>query len=846
MGGIGTGGFNVFTDGGVGLFRSNHNWFKSIGRCRYPKGSFWALRCDDGERTITRILRRSYRGGSEYPGIESIAHTSFTGELPFFRLDFEDAALPVRASLTGFTPLIPHNSKDSSLPAALLQMHLSNPTGAPISCTLLSSFENILGIGGSGGRAARFPLDGPVRYNRSRGNYAEPFSTPEAQGLRFATRQDYSPRNPRRRVIGEYLLFTDTASLADARFSACTGWHSGRRHPELLRRFVRSGSLPKADARGGKSGAFTLSCTLQPGESRSINLYLLWWTPHHVIEKRQRLRRLTGRHRGRDYGHYYLNYFSSGSELASYCIRERERLARESGELLELVKSATLPAWLKRYILNSADSVLVNTVLPKDGTLYTMEGVPWRWLFGALTGTVDQRLASHPYTATFFPELDRSELLTFFRLAVDGRVPHGNGNADIALGSHDVPYGNPIKSFNQTEDWTDLPQSLILQTGKTILQSGDTALLRDRWPEMLAMIDFLNSTMQDEIPEGITTYDYMHYHPSFIYTAILHCATLAMMIELGSQLASLSSSPREQRELAARIDSFRTQLQRTRASCNALLWDERGFFHSCYTRPTIFTAALAGDWISRLAGLGPVVDYAQARSHSEWQFRVLVDAYPYMDSRAGITRPLVYREADPSGRELPAVSRYFVLNKVNNPWQSAGFQAIEAIFLGRTAEGLRLIKRIWEKGWYEGYPWDMDHWGMRGNTYITHPIFWLWWDRDHLGTRGHVYMTHPVLWSVFNALTGVSYHAFTETLTVAPRPLPDQEEFRIPVFLPRFWLMVEYEESSGRISLRVLKRFGEVSAVRRLLYLEPDGSIRELAIGGPKQLEEGLLITSRI
>jgi hypothetical protein len=810
---------------------------------------------------VTRILRGSYRGGREFSNIAPIAHTSFRGRLPFCELSFHDPWLPVTAVLEGFTSLIPHKARDSSLPAAFLRCTVENQSGQPLEVSLLASFENILGIGGSGGRALAFPLDGPVRYNSTRGNYAERVSTAEYTGLRFATRQNYGAGNPRRRVTGEYLLFTDGASLAGGSPGFCTRWNSGSRRPRLLREFARSGRLPQDAGMRGDSAAFALPFTLRPGESRSINLYLLWWTPYHVIEKRQRLRKLTGRHRGRDYGHYYRNFFTSADELAAYCVRERERLKRETWELPAILDRSSLPEWLKRYVLNSTDAVLVNTVLTQDGTLYTMEGVPWRWLFGALTGTVDQRLAAHPYTAAFFPELDRSELLSFLRLSVDGRVPHGNGHADIALGTHDIPYGNPIKSFNRSEDWTDLPQSLIMQLGKTVLQHGDLELLRECWPEMVRMMEYLDTTLQDDIPEGITTYDYMHYHPSFIYTALLHCATLQMMIELAGILLEHAHSPHERSTLEALIRRFREQLEATRGSCDKRLWDSRGFFHTCAGRQTVFTAALAGDWISRLAGLGPAADYSKALSHSRWQSEVLVDAYPWMDSRAGRTRPLVYREADTEGNECPAVNNGIRLYRVNNPWQSTAYQALEAILLGRTSAGLRLIKRIWDKGWYEGYPWDMDHWGMRGRTYMTHPVFWFWWDRDHLDTLGHVYMTHPVLWALFPALTGVSYHAFTETLTISPRILsrdrasepssdakgaPDEdpasstgEEFRVPVFLPRFWLMVEYDVQQEKLQLEVLKHFGRPQRVRRLLSTAPDGTAQELPLSAPLLLEEG-------
>jgi len=457
LGGLGTGGFSVFTDGGFGMFRTNHNWFKTIGRTEFPRGAFLALRCENGGGAVARILRGSYRGGAEYANMTNIAHTAFTGRIPFFDLAFSDPALPAAVSLSGFTSIIPHNLKDSSLPAAFFQAEIGNPTDADIDVTLLASFENLLGIGGSGGSAALFPLDGPVTYNSIRKNYAERIEGPGFAGLVFKTARRYGERDPRRRVAGEYLLYTDAVSLEGATAGFCERWDSDKKSPLLMDEFVEKGDISGGSTGRGNSAAFTVRFVLEPGRSKKVNLYLLWWTPYHVIEKKRRLRKLTGLHRGTDYGHYYLNFFSSGAELAAYCVEHRERLAAETAELPAIVEQASIPEWLKRYVLNATDSALINSVLPKNGALYTLEGVPWGWLFGALTGTIDQRMASHPYTATFFPEIDRRELLSFVELSVDGRVPHGNGHADIALGSHDVPYGNPIKSFNRTETGQTCP-----------------------------------------------------------------------------------------------------------------------------------------------------------------------------------------------------------------------------------------------------------------------------------------------------------------------------------------------------------------------------------------------------
>ena len=847
MGGFGTGGFSIFTDGGLGLFRTNHNWFQVFDETQFPKGAFFAIWSRKGKSTSARILRGGYRGGPEYDNIKSIAHTKFRGRIPVFDLEFTDRNFPLEVSMDGFTSLIPHNVKDSSLPLGFFQLRISNPTEERVQAALMFSFENILGIGGSGGSPIMFPRDGAVKYHDTEKNYAEPFDGKTVRGLAFKTQRKYDPRDPARRTAGQYLIFTDTESLERTSMSRCTHWDPKKGKPALITGFVKTGGVGAACKSKGKGagGAMSVRFNLKPGQERTVNFYLLWWTPYYVIERNQRIRKLTGRHQGKDYGHYYLNHFKTPAALAEYGARERDRLYRESRRIVTLVDASSLPFWLKTYVLNSTDSMITNSVLTRDGSFYTIEGMPWGWVFGAFTGTLDQRLASHVYLNSFFPSLDKNELLGFFRLTKDGLAPHGNGNADMALGTSDVPYGNAIKAFNETNVWVDLPQSGILQLGKTVLQTGDIELLRSNWGKMTQMMEYLDASLSDHLPQGITTYDYMHYKPDFVYSAIMQCATLKMMITLGSLLKEHSEKPDEIAAINKLLKKYEKQFDDTQKSYEKKLWNEKGYFRTCHGRDTIFTSALAGDWISRHIGLGPTADYERARSHSKWQWRALVDSYKFMKTWIGKTRPLVYREATPGGREMPAVNRGFKLYYVNNPWQSIAYQGVEAIYLNRVESGLGLIRRVWGKGWREGYPWDMDHWGMHGNAYMTNHILWLV-DKDHSGPQGHLYMSHPSTWSVLRALTGASYNAFTDTLTFSPRKIPGSDRFRVPVFFPDFWLMADYDFYSGRADFQIIESFGDAVAFKKVTLQHPDGKTLDIPLDKPVYARPGARFTIRV
>ncbi|TFF99605.1 MAG: hypothetical protein EU541_04465 [Promethearchaeota archaeon] len=803
LGGLGTGGFSVFTDGGFGKFRTNHNWFQSIGKAEYPRGSFFGIWVKSKEKRIAKILRRTFQGGKEFSNVSSIHHTHFKGRIPFFNLKYEDKALPIQLELSGFTSLIPHNIKDSSLPIAFFQIKIKNPTGENMLNSVLFSFENILGIGGSGGSRFLLPLNGSVVYNSTEGNYGEKFELNDIEGIKFGTTQYYEGNNPRRRVIGQYYIYTDVEKNNKISISKCPSWDSNLDSPLLWNSFKEDGEV-NLNKSSGNAGAFSIKFELQPKEEKKINFYLLWWTPYYVIEKKQRLRKVLGNHKGKDYGHYYLQHFSNPEDLIQYSVNERSRMEKETREIIEVIDQSNLPYWLKSYILNSTDSMLVNSVLTKRGDYYMIEGTPWDWPFGALTGTIDQRLVSHIYSYAFFPSLDRNELQGFFELTKNGKVPHGNGHADIALGTKHIPYGEPIKIFNRSEHWVDLPQSLILQVGKHIIQSKDIELLKEFWQKVPEIMQYLDETLRNSIPEGITTYDYKNYHPCFIYTAILHLATLRMVIYLAKLLKERikKDNPNESRKLSKFIKKYQSQYQATDHSYQECLWMNEGYFKTCEQTDTVFTSALAGDWISRLCGLGPVVQYEKAIAHSKWQTKTLVNSHNYSIINEKKTRPLIYREADINGNEIPVRVLFRKKTKVNNPWQTLAYQAFESIYLNRIEDGLDIIKKIWEKGFYEGYPWDMDHWG---------------WERNH------IYMSHPVMWAVLNALSGVSYNGFEQKLMISPHLIPNKSELKIPIFFPDFWLMMNYSSKNGNTEFKVLKTFNSELTLSKIVYQKVDG-----------------------
>jgi hypothetical protein len=448
-------------------------------------------------------------------------------------------------------------------------------------------------------------------------------------------------------------------------------------------------------------------------------------------------------------------------------------------------------------MLNGRDSVLTNTVIPENGNLFTLEGMDWQWPMGGLTGTNDQRLSAHPYTAVFFSELDRSELESFARhQRQDGALPHGIGNCDLALDDTSIPYAWPIdiKFILENKHWIDLVPSQIIQVAKHYRMSGDKPWVQRLWPGLKKAADYLDSICVAGVPEGGHTYDIWEwqFEGSFIYAATIYLAALRCLVDLAEEL-----EPEQAAIYAGRLARCMDRVE-------SKLWSEdHGYYKSTPANGNVFCGAMAGDWASRYAGLEPVVKRAKAQRHMRLSHTVLIKGARAKAAKKGtLSHP--WSVAGPDGREF----RYFhpmTLLELRESgidhyvyiWQVLSYQAMEHIYLGQVEMGFDIIRMIYERFYRLGHVWSA----------------------HLLGGPISVYMTHPVIWALPNALTGAALDVPRATLKLAPQMLPGQEQSTLPVYFPGFWGLLTYNRS-GKLILEITKHFGQPIIINRLTYTD--------------------------
>ena len=73
---------------------------------------------------------------------DGFSDITFRGEYPIGMVDYTDASIPLAVKLEAFSPFIPLNTDDSSLPATILQFTLRNTSAAPVEAVLYGELEN--------------------------------------------------------------------------------------------------------------------------------------------------------------------------------------------------------------------------------------------------------------------------------------------------------------------------------------------------------------------------------------------------------------------------------------------------------------------------------------------------------------------------------------------------------------------------------------------------------------------------------------------------------------------------------------------------------------------------------
>jgi len=754
LGGIGTGRLELLTNGTLGSFSCANNWDVPT---FWTEGSFFALWTNAGAAPRAMMLHppRS-AGGWGLPTVDAI---NFIGRFPVAELSYEAAGMPLEVSLRAQGMLTPGNAELSSLPAAIFAFTIKNNDSQPADVAVLASLENLCGQGGYYYVKPDWSENVRERFESVSGARQENWQSKSLKGLLFTN--DREPRDVR-----EANAFTDYALGCDGHGGAsrCISWNVDGGRPAFWDEFAASGVLPRGDHKAeginGKyrpAGAVAKKVTIEPGKSADAVFVLSWYHRGHTTFRD-----------GVDHGHAYQAQCGDVWETAAAARESREIIAAIVDRFHGMIRDSSLPAWLQTKLINGAFPTTTSSVWTADG-IFSMHESPTE-MAGAV-GTIDQRMAAHPFTFAFFPELDRCELDWFRRCQQpDGQIPHMIGNVYDKLGSADT--------FFCVTGWPDLSCSFILQTYRHFLHTGDREYLAQNFDAYARAITWMQSTdkLGLGLPIGGCTYDYEQHEwkagAPMIFNAVCYLGALRTAIDAARRLSrdDLAS------EWSAAFD-------KAHAALMARYWNGRWFRKWIHPgtgaeNPNCFVSQLAGDWFVRLLGLQPLFDDGIVDS--------VLDSIVELNVRPH--HPAIPMEVKPTG-EIAVDTCYIQ--------QHEPYLGMELIYRGRVKDGLDVLRRRQEITWRA----NSNPWGEALAVHAPSGREMLLFD----------YMTSAAAWNVLYALAGVTVDAEKPSLRLKPQ-MDGARRMVLPIFLQDLWLMLDVDLDRANPARLAMKYRGEKAA----------------------------------
>lgn len=436
--------------------------------------SHFAISATIGDKKIAKVLHGDtnenlsggYRGfgagvhADSLAGFPHFRNLCFEGNFPFAHLTFEDEDFPGKVRLTAFNPMIPHNSFDSSLPAAFFEWEIENTSQEEVEYALAFSVKNPSPMSENCAIEAEWGAYGIFfRNGEKAADEIEYFDLCALTDSSDSVMQEYWYR-------GYYM---DSSTMYWNNFSG------KERMP--LRHYDEPGM--------NDYGTLTSYVRIASGTKEKIRFVLAWnmpnqynyWNPYKDEE-------------GKDvtWKNYYATQFADSRCTAEYAIKHFAELQKQSLCFANALKSSTIPEVIY-------DAVSANLAVLKSPTVLRMEdGSFWGWegcwsTAGSCEGSC-QHVWNYAYALPYlFPDLERSlrENTAKYAVKKSGATAF---RITLPLGVERSDLGRPER-LNRA--CVDGQMGEVIKCYREWKISGDTEWVKKIAPSVFLMLDYARS-----------------------------------------------------------------------------------------------------------------------------------------------------------------------------------------------------------------------------------------------------------------------------------------------------------------------------------------------------------------
>ncbi len=547
LGGIGAGSISINGIGGLQDFAIRN----APSLTAQPDGhattdAAFALLHIKGKRpalTITRLLEgpmplgrisaqglksQGYRGGG-HEGLPRCEDCTFVGEYPIAEVSLEDSELPVDVGITAWSPLIPLDDRNSSLPAAIVEYSFTNDSKQAVDCEFsfhLSHLASGADPSGKSSRSAVIPGGGVFFHN------TDPW---EAETFGSAALVALPPRS----MVGGNSEVQKRAPRIKAM------WYRGGWFDSIsaLWREISTGNFAsnqgsdQAEA-GRNGGSILLALRIAPGQTVTCPILITWHFPNVTTRSGQpvesNLPALRGEARSAPPWHpYYAGQWRHAGEVAQYVATNFTSLRQRTFAFRDALFASTVPAPL-------LDAVSANLAILKSPTILRQQnGDLWGWEgcfpnAGCCAGSCTHVWNYAQALPHLFPALERTLRNQEYLFAMNDA---GHVNFRFAL-----PQGPSGHDFHAAADGQ---LGGILKLYRDYHICGDRKWLTALYPSAKRALDYAIATWDPDGRGALfephhNTYDIEFWGPDGMCSSI-YVAACAALAELAGDLAASSA-----------------------------------------------------------------------------------------------------------------------------------------------------------------------------------------------------------------------------------------------------------------------------------------------------------------
>jgi uncharacterized protein (DUF608 family) len=683
-------------------------------------------------------------GGTDY-GLPRFSGCSFLARFPFATIKLTDASIPLAVTVTAWSPFIPTDADNSSLPVGALEYRFKNTGTKTLHAVFSYHAKNFL-----------------AGKKRSIKSTAGGFILAEDENVE---RQSYfAVTTDEPNTVVDYCWFRggwwDPLSMA---------WK------KIEENDITPVEPVEKDAPGA---SLFIPFTLRPGEEKAIKILMAWYTPNSNLRTGVPVNKSSDSawrdasvdRPSRFYKPWYSSKFKSIEEMVAYWKENYEKLRHDTKLFTDAFYKSSLPAEVTEAIAANL------TILKSTTVLRQYDGRFWGWegsndASGSCAGSCTHVWNYAQALPNLFPSLERSIRETEYHESMDS-FGHQNYRAALPIRSAGHNYYLPA---------ADGQLGSIMRVYRDWRISGDGEWLRRLFPKIRLSMDYAIETWDPrhtgtlEEPHH-NTYDIQFWGPDPMCTSI-YLGALEAFIEMSAYLDT---------EATRNLDFYRGLLAKGKKVMESELFNGQFFFQKIkwtglrttdpisyannagYTDDYAFPEAKAllakegpkyqygngclsdgmiGAWEAEVCGLPALLDKAKVLSHL-----AAVYNYNFKKDLSGFSNP--QRPGFAMGHEGGLLlctwprggepSLPFVYS--NEVWTGVEYEvASHLILMGKVKEGLEMVRTTRSR--YDGR--------------VRNPF-------DEY-EAGNWYARAMSSYALIQALTGVRYDAVEKTLYVDSR-----------------------------------------------------------------------------